>query len=78
MLLDCEESKYIQTAIEWDQPYQKCHILIIAVAYMGTCELLNMYACSPQALGMHLRKITCAHVTTIQCLTVRRNIANHK
>jgi len=24
-----------------------------------------MHACSPQALGMHIRQITCAHVATI-------------
>ena len=37
---------------------------------MGTRDLPNMYAlnpraCGPQALGMHIRQITRAHVTTI-------------
>ena len=39
---------------------------------MGTRDLHDMYAlspraCGPQALGMHIRQITCVHVTTITC-----------
>ena len=39
---------------------------------MGTRDLPDMYAlspraCGPQALGIHIRQITHAHVTTIKC-----------
>ena len=39
---------------------------------MGTRDLPDMYALSPRAygpraLGIHIRQITCAHVTTITC-----------
>jgi len=33
---------------------------------MGTHDMPNMYACSPWALGIHIRQITRAHVTTIK------------
>ena len=32
---------------------------------MGTCDLPDMYALSPQAFGIHIRQITHVHVTTI-------------
>jgi len=32
---------------------------------MCTHDLLDMYALSPRALGIHIRQIPCAHVTTI-------------
>jgi len=34
---------------------------------MCTCDLPNMYALSPRALGIHIRQIPHAHVTTITC-----------
>ena len=39
---------------------------------MGTRDLPDMYAlspraCGPRALGIHIRQITRAHVTTIKC-----------
>ena len=34
---------------------------------MGTRDLPDMYALSPRALGIHIRQITRAHVTTIKC-----------
>ena len=33
---------------------------------MGTCDLSDMYALSPLALGMHIRQITLVHVTTLK------------
>ena len=43
---------------------------------MGTRDLPDMYAlspraCGPRALGIHIRQITRAHVTTIKCMYVR-------
>ena len=35
---------------------------------MGTRDLPDMYALSPRALGIHIRQITRAHVTTINKL----------
>ena len=32
---------------------------------IGTCDLPDMYALSPRALGIHIRQITRAYVTTI-------------
>ena len=32
-----------------------------------THNLPDMYAHNPQALDIHIRQITCAHVTTIKC-----------
>ena len=42
---------------------------------MGTRDLPDMYAlspraCGPRALGIHIRQITRAHVTTIKCMYV--------
>jgi len=34
---------------------------------MGMSDLPDMYARSPWALGIHIRQITRAHVTTINC-----------
>ena len=34
---------------------------------IGTRDLPDMYALSPRALGIHIRQITCAYVTTITC-----------
>jgi len=36
---------------------------------MGTHDLPDMYARSPRALGIHIRQITRAHVTTIKSTT---------
>ena len=42
---------------------------------MGTHDLPDVYALSPQALGIHIRQITCAHVTTIKYVSKPRLIA---
>ena len=49
---------------------------------MGTRDLPDMYAFNPRALGIHIRLITRAHVTTITCIIIKmllRSIstANH-
>jgi len=36
------------------------------ICNMGTHDLPDMHVRSPQALGIHIRQITCAHVTTIK------------
>jgi len=36
------------------------------ICNMGTHDLPDMYALSPRALGIHIRQITRANVTTIQ------------
>ena len=46
---------------------------------MGTRDLPDMYAlspraCGPRALGIHIRQITRAHVTTIKCNLVMCDI----
>ena len=33
-----------------------------------------MYALSPRALGIHIRQITCVHVTTIKCSSVCKHL----
>jgi len=38
---------------------------------MGTHDLPDMYARSPRALGIHIRQITHAHVTTINCVSIQ-------
>ena len=38
---------------------------------MSTRDLPDMYASSPQALGIHIRQITRAHVTTIKYSTTK-------
>ena len=40
---------------------------------MGACDLPDMYALSPRALGIHIRQIPRAHVTTITCCLVGIN-----
>ena len=45
---------------------------------MGTRDLPDMYAlspraCGPRALGIHIRQITRAHVTTIKCTLCKGN-----
>ena len=35
---------------------------------IGTRDLPDMYALSPRALGIHIRQITRAYVTTITCM----------
>jgi len=46
---------------------------------MCTRDLPDMYAlspwaCGPRALGIHIRQIPHAHVTTITCITLRGQI----
>ena len=41
---------------------------------MGTHDLPDMYALGPWALGIHIRQITRAHVTTITCTILREQI----
>ena len=36
---------------------------------MCSRDLPDMYALSPRALGIHIRQIPCAHVTTITCIS---------
>ena len=42
---------------------------------MGTHDLPDMYGCSPQALGIHIRQITHAHVTTIRYIPCESSFA---
>ena len=49
---------------------------------MGTRDLPDMYALSPRAcgsraLGIHIRQITCAHVTTITYVVMARLATIH-
>ena len=39
---------------------------------MGSRDLLDMYALSPQVLGIHIRQIPPAHVTTYTSIPNRR------
>ena len=55
----------------WHQGYQPETEVLHISCNMGTRDLPNMYALSPRALGIHIRQITCAHVTTIKCTCKR-------
>jgi len=55
----------------WQQGYQPWKCYIIRICNMGTHDLPDMYARSPQALGIHIRQITRAHVTTINYKLVK-------
>ena len=41
---------------------------------MCSRDLPDMYALSPWAMGIHIRQIPHAHVTTITCTTLRGRI----
>ena len=50
---------------------------------IGTRDLPDMYALSPRALGIHIRQITRAYVTTITCnsegqINILSNYINHE
>jgi len=48
------------------------------ICNMGTSDLPDMYARSPQAFGIHIRQITRAHVTTIKYTTILKNCTIRK